>query len=295
MRKRCSLFLTAAGFLLLCGAVLSAAVKSAGKDVIGGAGFSSFVFVFFREAHGLHAWLALLGLLLAVGGLACGRKRGGDPKPSSKRLCSRMLKAALLAVLMLCACAGAERSFPFAYAGNYAKPVKQALSAEDQSLVNSCYRELCRRYPHFGAIPREMLLESVNRGRDGAVVAVRFTFCLGGIQTDCECTYFPASLHSGSRWELREDEFRKYYQSGLTEAEMSRIKAELTGQIRAQIESYHLALQEPLEDEIHLYWSADPDGRLCAMAECIAGVTPQTTREFGCGDHAHLFGKVPID
>lgn len=208
---------------------------------------------------------------------------------------SRLLRVVPLAVLMLCTCAWAGQSVPFSYAGNYAKPVKQTLSPEDQSLVNSCYRELCRRYPHLGVIPREMLLETVARGENGEAVSVRFTFCLGGSPTNCECTYFPGPLRRGDGWLLREDEFRKYYQSGLTDAEISRIKAELVRQLRAQIDADHLVPQKPPEDGIHLYWSVDPDGRLCAMAECIADVTPQTTRAFACGDHAHLFGKVIID
>jgi len=37
------------------------------------------------------------------------------------------------------------------------------------------------------------------------------------------------------------------------------------------------------------------DGRLCASSEFIAYVGDHTLKEYGCGDHAHIFGNVIVE
>lgn len=56
-----SLFL-ALGIILVCVAVILSIFATSEKDIIGGADFHTFVFVFFREDSGVYFLLALLGV-----------------------------------------------------------------------------------------------------------------------------------------------------------------------------------------------------------------------------------------
>ena len=60
-----SLFL-ALGIILVCMAVILSIFATSEKDIIGGADFHTFVFVFFREHGGIYFLLALLGVISMV-------------------------------------------------------------------------------------------------------------------------------------------------------------------------------------------------------------------------------------
>ena len=60
-----SLFL-ALGIILVCMAVILSIFATSEKDIIGGADFHTFVFVFFREHGGMYFLLALLGVISMV-------------------------------------------------------------------------------------------------------------------------------------------------------------------------------------------------------------------------------------
>ena len=44
-----------------------------------------------------------------------------------------------------------------------------------------------------------------------------------------------------------------------------------------------------------LIFLQDYDGKLSICTEWIAKVTEQTTMQFGCGDHAHVFAEYVIE
>ena len=60
-----NLFL-ALGIILICVAVVFSIFATSEKDIIGGADFHTFVFVFFREDSGIYFLLALLGVISMV-------------------------------------------------------------------------------------------------------------------------------------------------------------------------------------------------------------------------------------
>ena len=60
-----NLFL-ALGIILVCMAVILSIFSTSEKDIIGGADFHTFVFVFFREDSGIYFLLALLGVISMV-------------------------------------------------------------------------------------------------------------------------------------------------------------------------------------------------------------------------------------
>lgn len=56
-----NIFLTL-GIVLVCVAIVLSIIATNEKDIIGGAGLSTFVFVFFREHSGVYFLLAVLGV-----------------------------------------------------------------------------------------------------------------------------------------------------------------------------------------------------------------------------------------
>lgn len=74
-------------------------------------------------------------------------------------------------------------------------------------------------------------------------------------------------------------------------ARLVEAREELAKQIQSQIDEYKLQQSDELLECI--FWQ-DEDGGLYLCAEHIACVTDKTTKQFGCGDHAHLFGRVKV-
>ena len=67
MKKRAIIaVLLTLGILLLAAPIVLAAVETAGKDVIGGAGLSTFCFVYFRDHGFLLSLLGVAGMIASV-------------------------------------------------------------------------------------------------------------------------------------------------------------------------------------------------------------------------------------
>lgn len=169
---------------------------------------------------------------------------------------------------------------------------KTQYSAEKQAMLDQYYDQMVLEFPKFGEIPREMLLESVSNDiSDDKFFEVTFTFCFGGRPTGCRCTFSREPRATQGKWELEEDEFKKFYQSGLTSDQMAELQKMVRSQINERIEKYKLDKNDR-PSGMYLYVV---NGEPCAQEESIADVTVLTTKEFGCGDHAHLFGTVILD
>ena len=54
------------GILLLCVSIVLAVIATGNKNIIGGADFSTFAFVFFRESKGIYSALACLGIISLI-------------------------------------------------------------------------------------------------------------------------------------------------------------------------------------------------------------------------------------
>ncbi|MBQ8407268.1 MAG: hypothetical protein IJY39_00235 [Clostridia bacterium] len=76
--NKIALFVLSIGVLLLCISIVLAIVETGNKDIIGGADFSTFLFVFKYEKDGLFSKLALLGvadIIVAIAWELVKRKR----------------------------------------------------------------------------------------------------------------------------------------------------------------------------------------------------------------------------
>ena len=65
-KKHISTILLVTGILLLCFSIVLAVIATGNKNIIGGADFPTFVFVFFRENKGLYSTLAFCGIVSLV-------------------------------------------------------------------------------------------------------------------------------------------------------------------------------------------------------------------------------------
>lgn len=62
------------GIFLILGSVAFAVISTASKDIIGGADFPTFRYVFLYEKRGLYSTLAFLGTALVVASIVIKRK-----------------------------------------------------------------------------------------------------------------------------------------------------------------------------------------------------------------------------
>ena len=65
-KKHLATILLVTGILLLCVSIVLAVIATRNKDIIGGADFATFVFVFFRENKGIYSTLACLGIISLI-------------------------------------------------------------------------------------------------------------------------------------------------------------------------------------------------------------------------------------
>ena len=65
-KKHIATILLVIGILLLCLSIVLAVIATGNKDIIGGADFPTFVFVFFRENKGLYSTLAFCGIVSLI-------------------------------------------------------------------------------------------------------------------------------------------------------------------------------------------------------------------------------------
>ncbi len=168
-------------------------------------------------------------------------------------------------------------------------------SEEDRALADKCYEEMKTVFPEFAKIPRRQLAETVTRN-DG-YFTVSFRFWLGGTETMDRCTFSTGPRFPDGRWSYPDDSLREYYGFDFTEEEMKQIRSMLLPQIREFLKENKLSEAEnyPLSEEtLDINWTV-ADGRLTAVSEYIGYVTPETKKQFGCGDHAHIFANVFVD
>lgn len=173
------------------------------------------------------------------------------------------------------------------------KPDKTVFTPDKQALADEYYLKMKELYPEFGQIPRDMLFEYVFIGEEG-FFTVEFEFCYGGAQTDCRCRFSTSPKYPEGRWTLYENGFKKFYQTGITAEEMKAIRIDLAGQVIDYINEYNLENAGVTPDGI-LIFLQDYQGKLSVCTEWIAKVTDQTTMQFGCGDHAHVFAEYVIE
>lgn len=177
---------------------------------------------------------------------------------------------------------------------NYLEPIQEEQNDFEQRIIDRYYEEMVSLYPQFGTIPREMLKEYYYKTIDGEDFRVGFIFCFGGIPTDCSCTFSTSPRHPEGEWRVEEDEFSQFYQRGLDEGTMRQIRTYLAKGITEFVDMYHLKKTDLSSENISVYWQIK-DGKIYACSEHIAYTTSSTTKMFGCGDHAHVFGKVLVE
>lgn len=66
MKKHHSIALLFIGAALFCISVVLAIISTTNKNIIGGADWSTFYFVFFHENRGLYSTLAFVGMLFVI-------------------------------------------------------------------------------------------------------------------------------------------------------------------------------------------------------------------------------------
>lgn len=200
---------------------------------------------------------------------------------------------ALILVLLLASCTASSPAPQASGSGNsnIACPEKEELSPEMQALADRYYEELKDNYPEFYAIPRELLSEYVC---SDDYLTVAFGFCLGGYATEYNCEFSTSPAYPDGHWDMFGEEFSPFSNCVLTADEVAEIKTMLFDSISAYIGEYRLDPRELSAETVRLTWNVI-DGKLYACTEEIAAVTDETTREFGCGDHAHVFGKVLVE
>jgi len=65
-KKHIATVLLVIGVVLLCLSIVLAVIATGNKNIIGGADFPTFVFVFFRENKGLYSTLAFCGIVSLI-------------------------------------------------------------------------------------------------------------------------------------------------------------------------------------------------------------------------------------
>ena len=126
-------------------------------------------------------------------------------------------------------------------------------------------------------------------------VDVEFTFCLGGFTTDCRCSFSSEPINPEGSWTIWENGFKKFYTSGVTQAQMDYLRERLALQIEEKIEQQGLIEREPVRESIRPCWY-DYSGELCVMSEYIAYYPDPPEGINGCGvDHEHLIARIILE
>ena len=170
-------------------------------------------------------------------------------------------------------------------------------TAEEQAIIDKYYQEMCAQYPSFASIPRENLREIYYKSSESEYFNVMFQFCLGGVGTGCECRFATSPRYPEGKWDIEENEFSRFYDRTMTGEQMADIRHCLYEGVKSYYDRNHLKNKdgcELTEDSIYLVWQYR-DGKYYASTEQIGYVTLLTTKKYGCGDHAHVFGSVTVD
>ena len=172
-------------------------------------------------------------------------------------------------------------------------PVKKTYSDEEQAILDEYYQKMLIEFPSWRQIPRRMLRERYDE--TNGFVDVEFTFCLGGVGTNCVCRYSTGPANPEGHWTIWENGFKKFYTSGVTQAQMDYIRDRLAAQIEEMIEEKGLTEREPVPETIYPHW-VDNKGELFVTAEYIAYYPNVSEDQKGCGsDHEHLFGRILLE
>ena len=172
-------------------------------------------------------------------------------------------------------------------------PVKQSYSDEIQAILDEYYQKMLDEYPSWRQIPRRMLREHYSE--TNGFVDVEFTFCLGGVNTNCSCRFSTSRIKPEGEWTIWENGFKKFYTSGVTQAQMDYIRDRLVAQIEEKIEEKGLIEREPVREYIYPSWH-DYNGELFVTAEYIAYYPNVSEDQNGCGiTHEHLFGRILLE
>lgn len=76
MKKKYAItLLLTVGIFLILGSVAFAVISTASKDIIGGADFPTFRYVFLYENRGLYSTLTLFGIVLVIASFVIKRKK----------------------------------------------------------------------------------------------------------------------------------------------------------------------------------------------------------------------------
>ena len=172
-------------------------------------------------------------------------------------------------------------------------PVKKTYSDEEQAILDEYYQKMLKEFPSWREIPRRMLREHYSESN--GFVDVEFTFCLGGGGTRCVCRYSSGPANPEGQWTIWENGFKKFYASGVTQAQMDYIRDRLVAQIEEMIEEKGLTKRDPVPDIVYPSW-VDNNGELFVTAEYIAYYPNMPEDQKGCGiDHEHLFGRILLE
>ena len=71
-KKRIVILLLVAGIVLVLTSVILAGIETGNKDIVGGAGFPTFRFVFRNEKDGLYCNMASLGICAIIASIVVG-------------------------------------------------------------------------------------------------------------------------------------------------------------------------------------------------------------------------------
>ena len=169
-------------------------------------------------------------------------------------------------------------------------PAKMELSEEEQEIADRCYELFKQEYPLFADTPRELIREYVHTDD---YLSVTFIFCLGGYSL-YNCQFSTSPRNPKGEWSCDDTNCEVFHDKVLTEDQVAAIKSMLFDSVSAYIDEYHLDKGDLSLDKVRIYWQYYND-KLTAEFEQIAYVTADTTKDFGCGDHAHVFGLVQVD
>ncbi len=219
-----------------------------------------------------HALIIILILVTALSVTACGKKKSEKP-------------ATLPGVIV-------PGTYTVDTSKNYLLPDNSSNSSEDKELLDKYYKEMQQRYPSFARIPRERFKETVYR--NGEFTHVSFNFCFGGMTTDCYARFSIGPDYPEGQWKLEENEFKEYYQWGIDDSIVTKIKEYFADNISEYIDKNSLEYLDVSEELKYMYWTIS-DGKIYASIECITNVTDRTIEEYGCGSHAHIVGQVEME
>lgn len=75
-KKYLATILLVTGIILICLSIVLAVIETSNKNIVGGADFPTFIFVFSREKKGLYSTLAFSGIVSLISYAIVGLRKG---------------------------------------------------------------------------------------------------------------------------------------------------------------------------------------------------------------------------